>query len=1275
MPGGAGTAAATRLGRGAEAAARTGFYRGLTDVSSEASLAAAKRQPMMIARSLNAQTLVGRSVRGAALGGAVGAGTAAAQGGDVTRGAELGVLGGAVGNAALGSRLGRAATEKLPGGFVSNHPLQARTSPLVGKLTDEDGLYYQARSLLASPYRVPIIRGAGNAYAQAIPFGLGAAGQSALASHYDPTNDLTNAIASDTTLDPLDQRLQAFTSGLTGHHVALGLNDLAWFLHGDIPLPGQKGAASAGVGRAVDALSDHANDALGTVGANGAIQRAMQMVDPKWTPQRMIDTTFEGNAGVYNLFWTRRIDQLAVVRHAEQAVQRWVEDNGGAAPSYDQAKEIKATAAHEAWNDPEIRKEHFNALTASGNPASTGELERRLRAQLVGNIQEPEMAQRHGAAAYMRASNEAEAIVKDAEAMKSLISPASWETLSQQRLAATKAGDFGTAKIPTRAWLGANSLLSVPGATGMARLDTLSQPAAMSYISDLENKLNDENLDEAGRFALVSEAHTWLSHHGNFDAGNLAVFHHHPGTDGEIPLIERMRDYARGLGAPIHLAVDAPKELRDAVERMKADGYQLWHGTDIGHHLYSTDVPLSLGAQGISKGRKIVEHLGGNPEHYASTDIAAYRRDALRVELDAAMKDGRLPAPPFMTADNLITRIRSMANDNATLGPLKGAVFEATQAWRKTLVQAQAQAQGKTPPEVIAQMKNELAEYHDLRAIPRAEVHRILVSTEDLPYATALSREVQGEDHLPLFTPEQADLVHQLIIKAASRTPARMIGLSRLDDLIRAGFGLGGQDWGGPIGQMGTRIGNRAALVGNKYGQLRDNFRFTMSPSFSARRVTKTRIKLQVAGIDSTATPVKDLLESNSYEDAHRFYAKLFPEHADPAADEFDRALHSADIFAIYQPRQYAAHAAWQAKGMGWDDQRIKDMLTKSFEYGTQRHGEGRTALERTVNTIFFPFSFEKTVVRNIGGYLLDHPAQLMALNSGLAAYEQFSAANPSDPLSGDYLKAHVPLLNEILRLNPFAHGLSPGEFGGINAPLLNLFLPQSWDQSNPNSLGLLGRLVPAMNDANRVWKETGQQSVIAHSALQNVYDYASDKKATNPFFRYKPIITPQAQQTAAFKDRAKLLKTLGPVLDANRHLGPDHQYTFGDDPIIDPALRGEPVSKAAVDQLLHEIYPAYDPAGAAKYATTVKTNSKSFLDSIKDKPTFVPYAQFAKAVDTFRGYVQNGDYRDYPGQQAQLTAALRSFAFAAAANGDKGFVDWYNATFQKTLGPLTGAP
>lgn len=1501
-PGGAGAAAAERLGIGATGAYRYGLVRGLTDVSSEASKAAAVRGPLVIARTLGSDSLRGRLLRGSALGAGVGAGVAAAQGTSITRGAEYGALGGATGNALIGSRLGRAATERLPGGFLSNHPIQAWTSPVVGKLTSGDGLYYRARTLLAQPYRIPVVRGAGNAYAAAIPYGLGAAGQSALAGHFDPNNSLTTSIASDTTLDPLDERLKAVTSGLTGGHVALGLNDLVWFLHGDLPLPGMRGASSQAVGRAVDSVSDHINDGLGKVGANGAITRAMQAVyGKKWTPQYMIDTTFQGDVSAYNHFWTNKLDKLGVARYAEQEVHRWIENNGGIAPSYEEKKQIVEAASSEAWHNPDIRQEQLKFLVSSNNPLVTGELENRLRAQIVGAMQEPEMAQRHGAFALVSAEREMAAILADPESAKQLISPAAWATHAAER--ATEEGSTLTRK-PDRAWLGANSGLVMPGSEGLARLDTLSKQQAHAYVDTLESALSDETLTDEQRDLLVNEAYDWLHHHGNFDDLGLRVFEVKPGENGTVNLIDRMREYADSLGSPIHLALDASPELKAAVARIREHGYQLWHGTDIGHHLSTPMVPAPLAGTGITRARKVISAMGLNPEHFRSSDVGAYIRDAFRNNLQKLIDDGKLSMPPYMTPDTLITRLRTHADAQAKLGVLPDAIFSLTAPWRKTLVQAQADAQGKTTEEVLAEMKNELARYHSVRDIPRRVFHEVLSSTDDLPYATSLARGIHGQDDLPLFTPDQIDLIHQAAIKAGGQVPGYMIGAGRFDNLIRSGFGLGGEGWNIPLGPMGVRIkSDSIARAGNTYGRLRDNFRFTMSPAFSARRVTKTRIKLEAEGLLSTSTPVKDLLEGkvygpqtpsrlqgtkvtqadgrpllvyhgtqadfehfddathgdkgwygpghyftvdpnyaktyageegnvkraflniknplewfgsltksdaqeflklvgrendpwakdrlaatrnhtmetlsdalihpwvdypasweesvarvqstleakgaamhqynpvsevrfnravrkfaearghdgiahyeyvpgpigethipengvrsfvafranqvhsaeqdlghDVYQAAHRYYATLFPEHADQAADEFDRALHSADIFAIYQPRQYAAHAAWQAKQMGWSDERVKAMITRVFEYGSARYGEGRTAAERTANTIFFPFSFEKTVLRNIGGYLLDHPAQLATLNAGLAAYDAFSKAHPGDPLSGPYLQAHVPLLHEIIRLNPFGHGLSPGEFGGINAPLLNMFLPQSWDQSNPNNLGLLGRLVPAMNDITRTWKEVGQQSVIAHNAMQNVYDYAADKRADNPFYKYRPVVTPVAQREQAFKDRAKLIKALQPVLDANAHLGSGKEYTFSNDPSVDPALRGEVVSKAAVDQLLHELYPAYDPAGAAKYATEVQTKSRSFLNSIKGTPNFLAYAKFADAVDKFRGHVQAGDYRAYPDQQAQLTSQLRAFAFAAALHGkdgqpDDGFTHWYNTTFSKALGPLTGAP
>lgn len=1517
-PGGVGEAAVSKFAAGAQGAARTGLVKGLTDVGSEASLAAAQRGPGLIVRTLAKPTFSGRALRGAVLGAGVGAGTAAIRGDSITQGAEYGALGGVALNGVLGSGLAKTLGEKYGPNWVANHPLSARTAPLVGKLADADGLYYRARTMLAQPYRVPLVRGLGNAYAETIPYGLFAAGQSALAGHFDPNNPLTQSINNDTTLDPLDHRLQALSSGLTGGHFAIGLNDLAWVLHGDIPLLGEKGRTSTAIGHGVDAANDHINDMLGQVGALGAIERANQAVYGKgWSAQRQIDTTFGGDASAFNKFWTDKIDQLAVARYAEKAVHDWVSDNGGVAPSWDEKQQIERSAAHEIWNDDNILSEHRNYLLSSGNPLATGELETRLRAQIVGNLQEPEMAG-HGASAYVRAVRIASGLVKDPEAMKSLVTPDTWAALAAHRAEAAEAG-VTTRPVATRSFIGANGLPEA-GAIGLAVKGKLGQPQALKKIAQYEQQLTDaESTEERARIA--ADAHYWLSSQGNFDPNTLGVFRFEPMANGSIPLIDRMREYAQTLGSPVGLAVDAPREVRQAVAALEAQGYQLWHGTDIGHAIRIDRNPeLFSESQSISRGRKIATAFGLNPEHFRSLDVAAYKRDRLRNNLQKLVTSGRLQMPAYYTPDRLITDLRTNANAQAQLGSLPGSIFEATGKFRQSLIEAQANATGKTPAEVIEQMKNELAQYHALRDIPRDVVHQVLGRTDNIPEATDLAREVAGENHLPLFTPDQIDLIHQTIINS-NRAPGYMVGMGRLDDLLRAGLGLGGHDWGGPIGQAAARVGDRVALLGNNYGRIRDNFRFTMSPAFSARRVTKTRIKLDLEGIPSTATPVKDMLEGTTYaprvpaavsdtkvtgadgspllvyhgtqadfgefrddlhgdkgwygpghyftvdpryaktyagkqgnlkraylnitnplkwdsnlskadamaflktvgrdtdpwalsrvraatedftkdvnletlthaivhhwpdfpvpweqsiakvqakydarvskymkdksytapinpeeykynpvsqvrfnravrdfatnkghdgiehyekvpgpegnvkipeqgirsfvafkanqihdavpqpqndvyEAAHRYYASLFPEHADPAADEFDRALHAADIFAIYQPRQYAAHAAWQAKQMGWSDEKTKAALTRAFEYGNKRYGEGRTAAERTANTIFFPFSFEKTVLRNVGGYLMDHPAQLMALNGGLAAYQQFSQTHPDDPLSGPYLQSHVPLLHEILRLNPFAHGLSPGELGGINAPLLNVFLPQSWDQSNPNSLGLLGRLAPALNDINRTWKEAGQQTTIVESALQNVYDYAENQRNGTPaFFRYKPVITDIAQQKAAQRDRVALVEKLQPVLDANRHLGPGQQYRFSSDPSVDPALRGEVVTKSAIDQLLHEIYPAYDPAGAAKYSQEITTNSTTYLDSIKDRPQYVPYAQFAEAVKSFQGHAQNGDYRDYPQQQAQITSTLRQFALAATMTGnngkpDRGFYNWYNKTFAKALGPLTG--
>ena len=149
------------------------------------------------------------------------------------------------------------------------------------------------------------------------------------------------------------------------------------------------------------------------------------------------------------------------------------------------------------------------------------------------------------------------------------------------------------------------------------------------------------------------------------------------------------------------------------------------------------------------------------------------------------------------------------------------------------------------------------------------------------------------------------------------------------------------------------------------------------------------------------------------------------------------------------------------------------------FEYGSTRV-EGRTPLESSVNTLFFPFSFEKNLLRNTGAYFLDHPQQALLLT---AAMEGYRHANQDDAIS-QWTQDHLPILNDLQKLNAFAHGISPGQAGGINAPLLNLFLPQVWSGKGYSKANLK-QMIPIWKDFGQLMSDSREQAVIGRASCR----------------------------------------------------------------------------------------------------------------------------------------------------------------------------------------------
>jgi hypothetical protein len=285
--------------------------------------------------------------------------------------------------------------------------------------------------------------------------------------------------------------------------------------------------------------------------------------------------------------------------------------------------------------------------------------------------------------------------------------------------------------------------------------------------------------------------------------------------------------------------------------------------------------------------------------------------------------------------------------------------------------------------------------------------------------------------------------------------PAHMVGAQHWEDLLRSSMGFVGRRWN--PNAPGYNMAQAVANLPNAAALMRDTFRFKLSPYFDLRRVAKTNVKMAFDQVKPVLNPVGAMLRQGTYSADHQLIEKLYPHLADSYGDSADRVLSESGLFGLFNQRHFMAYTAGQLHRVeGLDGEALKARLDRIFTYGD------RTAAERTLNSVFFPFSFEKTLYRNLGGYLLDHVGQSIVLSRAMDAYAEFSHNHP------DLLQRYLPIANEAMRLNAFAHGVSPGELGGINVPIANLFMPQSYASSKA-SQHLIGRLIPVWSDIQRI--------------------------------------------------------------------------------------------------------------------------------------------------------------------------------------------------------------
>lgn len=241
---------------------------------------------------------------------------------------------------------------------------------------------------------------------------------------------------------------------------------------------------------------------------------------------------------------------------------------------------------------------------------------------------------------------------------------------------------------------------------------------------------------------------------------------------------------------------------------------------------------------------------------------------------------------------------------------------------------------------------------------------------------------------------------------------------------------------GGAFVTMGVRW-----LANRNYGYLPDELiqmnyalRFGLSPLFDLRRLVKQNVIDGSTGEAMFVLPKKYAQAHSlpSLVDGHIMEpAEVWPEvvnhwkeltgggrHAD-IVNELDRISQQEGILG-YNPKERQMLQAFLMRSKGYSTTKIKTAIADLYGYGF-----GRTALEKSTNFLFFPFSFEKKLLTHVASFILQQPGRNLLFWEGSKRYHEAHF----DTKVKDFLNDHAPLLQELSSLNAFHYGLSPGQF------------------------------------------------------------------------------------------------------------------------------------------------------------------------------------------------------------------------------------------------------
>ena len=697
-------------------------------------------------------------------------------------------------------------------------------------------------------------------------------------------------------------------------------------------------------------------------------------------------------------------------------------------------------------------------------------------------------------------------------------------------------------------------------------------------------------------------------------------------------------------------------------------------GTEIGH-AWTKPLFRDLGSEyEKSNAAQFATKLGLSPKTSTSEAVSARSQVETLREIQNRIDDGRIDALPGMNASRLQTWLKQELPSTLKLTLGQGFSMRI------------GKAMGNYDRKIAELMKADPAltserAWADIQEAKKLELGMREINPDQL--RAALMKEIPADTAdlmgLPKGTPfldkDSANQFIQALWRGRLNVPSDMIGgLAKVEDWLYAGLGVGNVSFAGVNGM-------KLAELPSRFFNIRSRIRYQESLMFAYRRMFKTMAKGITENIPPTMYPEAKMDEMGITSQADAIHRRIFPEDNVKNAflDDAERVVSEGDLYNLYSPRDSARWASYWLQKQGFSDEQIRQKISNVMDYGN------RTAAERSLNAVFFPFSFNKTVMRQFGGFLMTHPGQRMILSTLMDQYDKHGGP---DALA--WLETHAPVIKEIEKLNAFEHGIGLGQAGGINSPyfqglahFLTLFGPKRIDygssSKNDQAIKTLKQYIPLLKEftdlfidpnTNHLGGQVGDTFGNTWAGITtDIQKYAMHSQDTD----WSPIrhtsMGYSLQQSEGWAYRSRMITMLSKVLDYN-YANPNTRKGWPNWVPQNTGLWGKPITKSSIGELVHYKYPAWDNTAAAVISQQKATEADRFIGETSASNPNLGAAY--RVFDTKAKQVSDAVGRDSvkPDKLAVLTDEFRKVAVQLSLQ-DPNFKGFYKTHYERLFGPL----